>query len=153
MLDEGVISLLLVSMFLVFSAFFSSSEAAFLSLQRTRMTHLVNIGLPGARKVSDMIAQPERLLATILLGQNLMNVAFASLVTVAAVSFVGDGNEGQGVAIATLISTIALLLVGEIIPKTIFTAMNKNGDVFLWPVRLQSSASRSPCCGLKKAKN
>ena len=119
MLEVGTLSLILVGVFLVFSAFFSSSEAAFLSLQRTRITHLVSTGIPGAQRVADMISQPERLLSTILLGNNLMNVAFTSVVTVSAVKFVGEGNEGQGVAIATAVSTIALLLAGEILPKTI----------------------------------
>ena len=66
-----------------------------------------------------MIGEPERLLATILLGNNLVNVAFASVITVAVVTIVGDDRGPAGVAIATAISTIALLLVGEIVPKTI----------------------------------
>ena len=48
-----------------------------------------------------------------------MNVAFTSVVTVSAIEFVGESNRGQGVAIATAISTVALLLAGEIVPKTI----------------------------------
>ena len=119
MVVGGTISLILVGVLLVFSAFFSSSEAAFLSLQRTRITHLVSTGVPGAKRVADMISQPERLLSTILLGNNLVNVAFTSVVTVSVVAFVGEGREGQGVAIATVVSTVALLLVGEIVPKTI----------------------------------
>ena len=119
MVAGGTLSLILVGVFLVFSAFFSSSEAAFLSLQRTRIAYLVSTGIPGAKRVADMISQPERLLATILLGNNLMNVAFTSVVTVSAIEFVGEGNRGQGVAIATAVSTVALLLAGEIVPKTI----------------------------------
>ena len=119
MVGGGILSLILVGVFLVLSAFFSSSEAAFLSLQRTRIAYLVSTGIPGAKRVADMIGQPERLLSTILLGNNLMNVAFTSVVTVSAIEFVGEGNRGQGVAIATAVSTVALLLVGEIVPKTI----------------------------------
>ena len=119
MVEGGTINLILVGVLLVFSAFFSSSEAAFLFLQRTRITHLVSTGVPGAKRVADMISQPERLLSTILLGNNLVNVAFTSVVTVSVVAFVGEGREGQGVAIATIVSTVALLLVGEIVPKTI----------------------------------
>ena len=119
MVEGGTINLILVGVLLVFSAFFSSSEAAFLFLQRTRITHLVSTGVPGAKRVADMISQPERLLSTILLGNNLVNVAFTSVVTVSVVAFVGEGREGQGVAIATVVSTVALLLVGEIVPKTI----------------------------------
>ena len=105
MLEGQSVNLALVAVFLVFSAFFSSSEAAFLSLQRTRITHLVSIGVPGAQRIANMISQPERLLSTILLGNNLVNVAFTSVVTVSVVKYVGEGNEGRGVAIATFVAT------------------------------------------------
>ncbi len=119
MMDGDFLSIALVFVLLALSAFFSSSEAAFLSVQRTRIAHLVSEGIPGAKRVADMIGEPERLLATILLGNNLVNVAFASVITVAVVTIVGDDRGPAGVAIATAISTIALLLVGEIVPKTI----------------------------------
>ena len=131
MVAGGTLSLILIGVFLVFSAFFSSSEAAFLSLQRTRIAYLVSTGIPGAKRVADMIGQPERLLSTILLGNNLMNVAFTSVVTVSAIEFVGEGNRGQGVAIATVVSTVALLLAGEIVPKTI-AVRNSERVAFLY---------------------
>lgn len=118
-----VLSLVLVSVFLVLSAFFSSSEAAFLSLQKTRVAHLLKEGAPGARRVADMLSEPERLLSTVLLGNNLVNVAFTSVITVLVVNRVkdaaGEDWEGAGVVIATVIGTVALLLLGETIPKTI----------------------------------
>lgn len=117
MLEGESVSLILVALFLVFSAFFSSSEAAYLSLQRTRITHMVSTGVPGAQRVADMIGQPERLLSTILLGNNLVNVAFTVLVTVVVVNAIGEG--GAAVLVATVVGTIVLLLIGEIIPKTI----------------------------------
>ena len=119
MQDEGFLSLVLVGVFLVLSGFFSSSEAAFLSVQRTRIAHLVSEGVPGAKRVANMVSNPERLLATILLGNNLVNVAFTSVVTFAILNYVGQGNEGSGVLIATAVSTIALVIVGEIIPKSV----------------------------------
>ena len=118
-----VVSLVLVSVFLALSAFFSSSEAAFLSLQRTRVAHLLKEGAPGAQRVADMLNEPERLLATVLLGNNLVNVAFTSVITVLVVNRVeevaGEDWEGAGVVIATVIGTVVLLLLGETIPKTI----------------------------------
>ena len=119
MLDEKSLILILIVVLLIFSAFFSSSEAAFLSLQRTRLTHLVNMGIPGAQRVAAMIRQPERLLSTILLGNNLVNVAFTAVVTVLIVAILGEGRQGQGVAIATGVGTASLLIVGEIGPKSI----------------------------------
>ncbi len=118
-----VVSLVLVSVFLALSAFFSSSEAAFLSLQKTRVAHLLKEGVPGAQRVADMLSEPERLLSTVLLGNNLVNVAFTSVITVIVVNRVkdaaGEDWEGAGVVIATVIGTVALLLLGETIPKTI----------------------------------
>ena len=119
MWDDTTVSFVLVLVFLALSAFFASSEAAFLSLQKTRVVHLVSLGVPGAKRVASMMNQPERLLSTILLGNNLVNVAFTSVITVAVVAVVGEGNEGRGIAIATGLSTALLLLVGEIAPKTI----------------------------------
>ena len=116
MSEAEYLGLVLGLVFLVFSAFFSSSEAAFLSMQRARLTHLVRTGVPGAARVANMVRQPERLLSTILLGNNLVNVAFTALVTVIIVSHLG---EGRGVVVATGVSTAVLLLLGETIPKTI----------------------------------
>ena len=112
-----IISTVLIAIFILFSGFFSSSEAAFLSLQRTRLTYLVNNNVPGAKRVQDMINNTDRLLSTILLGNNLVNVAFTALVTALAVSWLGEGP--LALTAATVIGTTVLLILGEIIPKSI----------------------------------
>ena len=119
MQDEGFLYLVLVGVFLVLSGFFSSSEAAFLSVQRTRIAHLVSEGVPGARRVADMIGNPERLLATILLGNNIVNTALAAVVTVTFVTYAGEDNQEIAIAAATVVSTTVLVILGEIIPKSI----------------------------------
>ena len=112
-----IISLALIAIFILFSAFFSSSEAAFLSLQKTRLSYLVNNNVPGAKRVQDMISSPERLLSTILLGNNLVNVAFTALITALAVQWLDEGP--LALTAATVIGTSILLIFGEIIPKSI----------------------------------
>ena len=119
MSENEPLSIALIGMFLVLSAFFSSSEAAFLSLQRTRIAHLVSSGTPGAGRVANMVREPERLLSTILLGNNIVNVAFTALLTVLIVSTLGEDREGQSVLIATGVGTVVLLVAGETIPKTL----------------------------------
>jgi putative hemolysin len=110
----------LIVVFLLFSAFFSSSESAFLSLQRTRITHLVSTGVSGAKRVAEMIDSPERLLSTVLLGNNLVNVALSAILTLFFSDLLG---ERYGVAVATAaatgVGTAIVLLFGEIIPKSI----------------------------------
>ena len=129
-------SLALLLGFLVLSAFFSSSEAAFLSLQRTRIAHLLSEGVPGARRVANMLSEPERLLSTILLGNNLVNVAFSAVITVVVVKRVGQENEELGVVIATILGTVTLLLLGETIPKTI-AVRNSERIAFLYSYPLK----------------
>ena len=110
-------SITLIFIFLVFSAFFSSSEAAFLSLQKTRLSYLISSKKPGAKRVAAMIANTERLLSTILLGNNLVNVAFTAIITTLVANLIGEGPKS--VIIATITGTIILLIFGEIIPKSI----------------------------------
>ncbi len=128
MSDAGLLNLFLIVAFVLFSAFFSSSEAAYLSLERVRVAHLVNSNVPGARRIAGMLEQPERLLATILLGNNLVNVAFTAVVTVIAVDLLG---ENTGVVVATVVGTLALLVFGEIVPKT-FAVHNSERMAFLY---------------------
>jgi len=105
----------LLLVLLVLSAFFSSAETAFVSLQRVKVEHMVSTGVKGAKRVSKLIEYPERFLSTILLGNNLVNTAAAAIATVMAVSFWG---QKQGVIIATAAVTIVLLIFCETVPKT-----------------------------------
>ena len=109
--------LILFVICLLLSAFFSGSETAFVSLQRIRLEHLVKNNVRGARRVARMIERPEKLLSTILLGNNFVNVAAAALGTAVAVSLWGE----KGVLIATIVVTILLLIFAETTPKTIAT--------------------------------
>ena len=117
---SGVETLYLVFLFvcLLLSAFFSSSETAFIALQRIRVEHLVETKVRGAKRVARMIERPEKLLSTILLGNNFVNTAAAALATILAISVWG---QERGVLIATIGVTIILLVFCETTPKTIAT--------------------------------
>ena len=73
--------LVLLILCLILSAFFSSSETAFIAFPRHRLLHLVHIGHARAKLVSRLLQNPERLLATVLLSNNLVNTAAAALGT------------------------------------------------------------------------
>ncbi|UCB43578.1 MAG: HlyC/CorC family transporter [Dehalococcoidales bacterium] len=119
-MSSGTVILYLVLLFicLVLSAFFSSSETAFISLRRVRLRHAVNTKEKGAERVARLVEKPERLLSTILLGNNLVNTAAAALATALAVS---QWGQDQGVIIATASVTVVLLIFTETTPKTIAT--------------------------------
>ena len=110
-----ILGLVLMAVFLVLSAFFSSSETAFISLERVRVLHLAQTGYPGASKLVSRLEHPEKTLSTVLLGNNLVNTAAAALGTVMAVSWL---DEGLGVIVSTAGVTVLLLIFGEMIPKT-----------------------------------
>ena len=113
--DSWRLALLVVCLGL--SGFFSASETAFIALPRARLMHLVRSGRPGADRVSHIIQRPERFLATVLLGNNLVNTAAAALATVLALNLIT--NQGLSVLAATAGVTTFLLLFGETVPKNI----------------------------------
>jgi len=116
---SGTETLYLVFLFvcLLLSAFFSSAETAFIASQRIRIAHMVNTEVSGADRVAQMLQHPEKLLSTILMGNNLVNTAAAALATALAVSYWPQ----YGVLIATVTVTILLLVFAETTPKTIAT--------------------------------
>ena len=101
---------------LVFSGFFSSAESAFLALPKLRIRYLVENGRRGAEWLAKMAESPEKILATVLLGNNLVNVAAATLGTIMAVATFG---LVRGPIIATVGVTALILIFGEVIPKTL----------------------------------
>jgi Mg2+/Co2+ transporter CorB len=96
------------------SAFFSGSETALMAVDRWRIRHLAR-KRRRARLVEKTLKEPEKLIGTILLGNNLVNVAATALATSIAISLVGE----SGVIWATLIMTLLILVFAEITPKTI----------------------------------
>ena len=133
MADAHLSSLILIGLCIILSAFFSSSEAAFLALERIRLVHLLNTNKPGAQRVAGLLKRPERLLSTILLGNNLVNVAFTALITVVSLNLLGEGREALATILATVAGTVLLLIFGETIPKTI--AVHQAERISFWYAR------------------
>ncbi|WP_394346238.1 hemolysin family protein [Halorussus ruber] len=97
------------------SAFFSSSEIAMFSLANHRVDALVEDKVPGADTVDELKSDPHRLLVTILVGNNIVNIAMSSIATgVLALHL----TQGQAVAVATFGITALVLLFGESAPKS-----------------------------------
>jgi Mg2+/Co2+ transporter CorB len=100
---------------IVFSAFFSGSETGLMALNRYRLRHLEQAGHPGARRASALLAQPERLIGLILLGNNFVNILASAIATVIAIELLGEA----GIAAATAFMTVVILVFGEVTPKTL----------------------------------
>lgn len=99
---------------LVISAFFSASETGMMSLNRYRLRHLQK-SQRSARLVAHLLDRPDRLLGLILIGNNLVNILASAIGTVIAIRLWGDA----GIAIATGAVTVAVLVFGEVTPKTL----------------------------------
>ena len=97
------------------SAFFSSSEIAMFSLARHRVESMVEDGVPGAAVVQELKADPHRLLITILVGNNIVNIAMSSIATGLFAIYL---SQGQAVLAATFGITTLVLLFGESAPKS-----------------------------------
>ena len=133
---ETLYLVLLIFGCLLLSAFFSSSETAFISLQRFRVEHLVEAKVRGAKRVARMIERPEKFFSIVLLGNTLVNTAAAVLATILAVSVWG---REWGVLLATIGITIILLIFCETTPKTIATRYaEKLSLLFVRPIEVIS---------------
>ena len=116
--DVSIQTLIILFLILiVISGFFSISETSMMALNKYKLRHLAKNKHPGAQKTLNLLGQTDRLLGSILLGNNLSNTAAAALVT--AITFKLLGQSELSLTIATLIVTVVLLIFSEITPKII----------------------------------
>ncbi len=109
-----VISLVAILFLLVAGAFFSAAETALTTASRARIHQLERAGNKRARLVAKLNERRERLLGTVLIGNNVVNILGAALATQALIGIFGDA----GVALATALMTVLVLVFAEILPKT-----------------------------------
>ncbi|HPY72872.1 MAG: hemolysin family protein [Methanothrix sp.] len=109
------ILLALFCLLLCLSAFFSASETALMSLSKIRLIHMLEEKVRGASVINLLREDPSKLLGTILVGNNLVNISASSIATVLAIKYFGDA----GVGIATGITTALVLVFAEITPKAL----------------------------------
>ena len=100
------------------SAYFSSSETGMMSLNRYRLRHLEKQKHKGAKRVSKLLARPDRLIGLILIGNNLVNIAASSVATIIGIRLFPD-DEVTGLAVATFSLTLIILIFAEVTPKTL----------------------------------
>lgn len=135
-MDDIPLSLLFTALgiLLIFSAFFSGSETALMSINRYRLIHLAREGSRGARLAQKLLEQPERLIGLILLGNNFVNISASAIATIASVRIGGEA----GVLVGTAVLTVLVLIFSEVAPKTL-AALNPErvalpASYILWPM-------------------
>ena len=109
--------LLAAAVLIVFSLIFSASESAFLSINKLRVRFLRSQKNKRAVRTWKLLNNKERLINTLLVGNNIVNIAISSILTIVAIELFGNA----GVGVATFVATLLLLVFGEITPKTVAT--------------------------------
>ena len=105
---------LAVVLLLGLSAFFSSSEIAVFSLQKDWIAQQAATGERRAQVLQELYDNPHRLLVTLLVGNNIVNIAISSIITVLVASYL---SPGPAVVATTVVTSFLILIFGEIVPK------------------------------------
>lgn len=114
-MKDNLSSILILVVLTVMSAYFSATETAFSSLNRTKLKTLAEKGDKRAEMTNRLAENYDRLLSTILIGNNIVNIAAASIATVMFVKAYGD----IGATLSTIFTTVIILIFGEITPKSV----------------------------------
>jgi CBS domain containing-hemolysin-like protein len=115
------IEILAVFVLIVLSSFFSGSEATLLSVNKIRIRHLADTGNKNAKILVKLLEKPEEFLTAILIGNNIVNIAASVLAAKIALNMFGE----PGIAIATGVMTLFVLVFGEVFPKTLASRYNE----------------------------
>ncbi len=128
-----VYEIMLLTTFIVLSAFFSASETALMAISKLRLHHQVKKGKPKAKLIQDTIQHPFEFLGTVLVGNNFVNTACTAVATGIALRYF---EEGTGMLVATTCVTLVLLIVSETLPKT-YAALEAETTAYriIYPLR------------------
>jgi len=122
--------LIILVVLLGFSTFFSGSETALMAISRLRLRHLAEKKPRRAGMVERILKKPEKLIGTILLGNNLVNVAMSAIATAIAISIWGE----RGIVYVTVALTIVILIFAEITPKVYAKYFNERISFIAAPI-------------------
>lgn len=129
-MDPSSLSSIIFFIILLFlSGFFSASETALVSLSKIRLRSMVDEGVKNAKLIEKVLSNQSKLISTILVGNNLVNIGASALATSFTIKFFGD----KWIGVVTGILTFLVLIFGEITPKTFST--QKSESVCIWVIK------------------
>ena len=115
------VQIICLALMLLASGFFSASETDLMALSKLDVRYMIEQNIKGADKLDKLLEDPNKLLGSILVGNNLVNIMASSLATMIAIGLSGGSSSGIGVGIATGVMTLLVLIFGEITPKSLST--------------------------------
>lgn len=126
-----MIAFLIILILAVLSFFFSASETSIIGLNRIRLRHMIQKGVKGATGIQRLVSKIDKVIAAILIGNNLVNIAVSSIVTGIFVQIYG---YRWGVVISTFITTMVLLIFCEVTPKILAAKHTEKMALFTAPL-------------------
>ena len=141
-MDGASIAMIVALLFLVvMSAYFSASETAFTSLNRTRLKSWADSGNAAARRTLALAEDYDKLLSTLLIGNNIVNNVAT---TIGAVLFIKLLGEGKGPTVSAIVLTVVILIFGEVSPKSLAKESPERFAIFATPLLLVLLAVLTP---------
>lgn len=129
-MDSDISLIIFIGLLIVGSAYFSATETAFSSLNRIRMKNMAQSGNKRAKLVIELCEKYDKLLTSILVGNNIVNILSSSIATTLFVTYFPK----QGVALSTIVMTVVVLIFGEISPKSIAKEAPESFAMFSAPI-------------------
>ena len=130
-MGSDTVSLIIIILCIVMSGYFSATETAFSSLNRIRVKNMAEKGNKKANLVLKLSDNYDSMLSTILIGNNIVNILMASLATVLFVKLCGND---VGPSVSTAVTTVVVLIFGEVTPKSIAKEMPEKFAMFSAPI-------------------
>ncbi len=128
-MDDTTMQLLILFFLLIMSAVFSASETSLVSLSKIRLRNMIEEKIKGANVLEKIMKSPKNLITTILIGNNLVNIAASSITTKLSIQFAGD--SAYALAVSTAVTTVLILIFGEITPKTLAAQNSEKVALFV----------------------
>ncbi len=129
-MEEFIPKLIALAILIMMSAYFSATETAFSSLNKIRLKNMVSDGNKKAKLALDLANDFDRILSTILIGNNIVNIAATSIATVLFIDIYGD----MGATLSTVVMTVLVLIFGEISPKSMAKESPESFSMFSAPL-------------------
>lgn len=129
-MEDNVGAIITIIFLVGFSAYFSATETAFTSLNRIRIKNLAGDGDKAAQRVITLSENYDKLLTTILIGNNIVNIAMTAISTVLFIDLYGK----YGATVSTVVITIIVLIFGEISPKSLAKEKSESFAMFSGPI-------------------
>ena len=133
--DSITLHILVCVILILLSAFFSATETAFSSVNKTKLRVKASEGHKGAKNALDLAEDFDKVLSTILVGNNLVNISLSSLCLIIFTKVL-QGNANIAATVSTAVTTVIVLIFGEITPKMIAKEKSEGASIFLgYPIK------------------